>query len=277
MTMPSTVLLREVPPVAAVAPWAGRQQAAAAPALDLVVRGLCKSFEGTTKVLDGVDLSVPAGQAVALIGANGAGKSTLLRCCLRLIEPDAGDVHVLGSDMATLNPVELRRLRAKVGFVFQRHNLVPRLSALTNVLHGALPRSAFARPWFQSCAPRALRDEAMACLERVGLAPIAARRADKLSGGQSQRVAIARALMQRPQMMVADEPVVSLDPHSGEEVMGLFADLIRRAGLTLLFTSHDLAQAIAHADRVVALRRGIIALDAPAADLHVATLRALYD
>ena len=274
----SPVLLRDASAVAMVAPATARRPVESAPARmpDLVVRGLRKSFDGTTTVLGGVDLSVPAGQAVALIGANGAGKSTLLRCCLRLIEADAGDVRVLGVDMAALNPRDLRRLRAKVGFVFQRHNLVPRLSALTNVLHGALPRSAFARPWFQSCAPRALRDEAMACLERVGLAAVATRRADKLSGGQSQRVAIARALMQRPRMMVADEPVASLDPNSGEEVMGLFADLIRRDGLTLLFTSHDLSQAIAYADRVVALRQGAIALDAPAASLDVATLRALY-
>ncbi len=274
----SPVLQRDAPAVSAVASVTAFRPVEVAPArkLDLVVRGLRKSFDRTTMVLGGVDLSVPAGQAVALIGANGAGKSTLLRCCLRLIEPDSGDVRVLGSDMAALNPSELRLLRAKVGFVFQRHNLVPRLSALTNVLHGALPRSGFARPWFQSCAPRALRDEAMACLERVGLAAIAARRADKLSGGQSQRVAIARALMQRPHMMMADEPVASLDPSSGEEVMGLFADLIRRDSLTLLFTSHDLSQAIAYADRVVALRQGTIVLDAPTTGLDVATLRAFY-
>ena len=244
---------------------------------DLVVRGLRKSFDKTTTVLDGVDFTVPAGQSVALIGANGAGKSTLLRSCLRLIEPDAGDVRLLGRDMRSLKARELRELRAEIGFVFQKHNLVPRLSALTNVLHGALPRSALARPWFQSCAPKSLRDEALACLERVGLGHVAARRADKLSGGQSQRVAIARALMQRPRLMVADEPVASLDPSSGEEVMRLFADLIRREGLTLLFTSHDLSHAIAYADRVIALRRGSIVLDAPSSDLNVATLRALYD
>jgi phosphonate transport system ATP-binding protein len=122
-----------------------------------------------------------------------------------------------------------------------------------------------------------LRDEALVCLERVGLGHVAARRADKLSGGQSQRVAIARALMQRPRLMVADEPVASLDPSSGEEVMRLFAELIRREGLTLLFTSHDLSHAIAYADRVIALRRGAIVLDAPSSELNVATLRALYD
>jgi phosphonate transport system ATP-binding protein len=145
------------------------------------------------------------------------------------------------------------------------------------VLHGAIARSAFARSWSHSWATAALRDEALACLARVGLAHIAARRVDKLSGGQSQRVAIARALMQGPCMMVADEPVASLDPSSGEEVMRLFSALVREEGLTMLFTSHDLSHAIKYADRVIALRQGVIALDAPSSELNVATLRALYD
>jgi len=243
---------------------------------DLAVGGVTKRF-GATQVLGGVTFTVPAGQAVALIGANGAGKSTLLRCCLRLIEPDAGSVRLLGRDVRGLDAAGLRALRTEIGFVFQKHNLVGRLSALSNVLHGALGRAAFGRAWFQSLAPRALREEAMDCLARIGLAAIADRRADRLSGGQSQRVAIARALMQRPRMIFADEPVASLDPAAGEEVMALFLDLIRRQRLTLLFTSHDLAHAIAFADRVIALRAGAIVLDAPAAGLTVAGLRALYD
>ncbi len=257
--------------VAAAAPQARE----AAP--DLEVRDLTKRFAGGTTVLAGVSFAVAPGQAVALIGANGAGKSTLLRSCLRLIEPDEGSIRMLGQDVRGLDAAGLRRLRAQVGFVFQKHNLVPRLSALSNVLHGALARSAPGRAWFQNFAPAALRDEALACLGRVGLADIAGRRADRLSGGQSQRVAIARALMQRPRLMFADEPVASLDPSAGEEVMRLFVDLIRDEGLTLLFTSHDLAHAVAFADRVIALRAGRIVLDAPARELDVATLRALYD
>lgn len=244
--------------------------------IDLSVSDVAKRF-GSTQVLGGVSFTVPAGQAVALIGANGAGKSTLLRCCLRLIEPDAGAIRLLGRDVRALDGAGLRGLRAEIGFVFQKHNLVGRLSTLTNVLHGALGRAPPGRAWFQSLAPAGLRAEAMDCLARVGLDAIAARRADRLSGGQSQRVAIARALMQRPRMIFADEPVASLDPAAGEEVMALFLDLIRRQGLTLLFTSHDLAHAIAFADRVIALRGGAIVLDAPAAGLTVAELRALYD
>lgn len=242
----------------------------------LVVRGLSKSFERGAPVLKDVHFQVASGQRVALIGANGAGKSTLLRCCMHLLPIDAGEVRLLGTALAGLDARALRQVRAQVGFVFQKHNLVPRLSALTNVLHGALPRAPLAHAWFQSLAPLALRDEAMHCLDRVGLGAVALRRADKLSGGQSQRVAVARALMQRPRLIVADEPAASLDPVAGDEVMSLFSKLVRSEGLTMLFTSHDLVHAVKYADRVIALQHGEIVLDALSAHVDVADLRALY-
>jgi len=243
---------------------------------DLWVRGLTKRFEAATPVLDGVSFQVKAGQRVALIGANGAGKSTLLRCCMHLIPPDSGAVRLFGTALADLDAAALRGLRSQVGFVFQKHNLVPRLSALSNVLHGALPRTPLAQAWFQGLAPAALRSEAMACLDRVGLSHIALRRADRLSGGQSQRVAVARALMQRPRLIVADEPAASLDPVAGDEVMALFSGLVKDEGLTMVFTSHDLVQAVKYADRVIALQRGQIVMDAPSQDVNVAELRSLY-
>jgi phosphonate transport system ATP-binding protein len=247
-----------------------------APPADLWVRGLTKSFDAAQPVLAGVAFQVKAGQRVALIGANGAGKSTLLRCCMHLIRPDAGEVRLFGTHLAGLDAQALRRLRAQVGFVFQKHNLVPRLSALSNVLHGALPRTPLARAWLQSLAPAALREEAMVCLERVGLSHVALRRADKLSGGQSQRVAVARALMQRPRLIVADEPAASLDPVAGDEVMSLFSGLVKDQGLTMIFTSHDLVHAVKYADRVIALQRGEIVLDALSHEIDVAELRVLY-
>jgi phosphonate transport system ATP-binding protein len=250
---------------------AGRAEA------DLQVTGLCKAFDASRPILKDVSLTVPQGQAVALVGANGAGKSTLLRCCLRLIEPDNGAISLLGRDVRGLRRAALRQLRAEIGFVFQRHNLVAQLSVLSNVLHGAQSRHSGPRVWYQSLAPRALREEAMHCLEQVGLADFAARRADRLSGGQSQRVAIARTLMQRPRLMFADEPVASLDPNAGEEVMELFADLIRRQGLTLVFTSHHIDHALRFGDRVVALRKGAIALDASSGVLDAQTLRQIYE
>jgi phosphonate transport system ATP-binding protein len=244
---------------------------------DLVVRNIWKSFDSTPPVLKGIDLCIPSGQSVALIGANGAGKSTLLRCSMMLLCPDQGEVRLFGKRIDDLANAQLNAIRNQVGFVFQKHNLVPRLSAFSNVLHGAIPRGGLVRPWLQSLASAGFREEGMACLDRVGLAALAMRRADRLSGGQSQRVAIARALMQRPRMMVADEPVASLDPGSGEEVMSLFLRLVREQGLTLLFTSHDLEQALRFADRVVALQNGEIVLDANTSTLDVSALRRLYD
>jgi phosphonate transport system ATP-binding protein len=243
---------------------------------ELQVSGLAKGFNGSVRVLSGVSLAVGKGERVALIGANGAGKSTLLRCCLRLVEPDAGEVRLLGQEIRALKTAALRRLRARIGFVFQRHNLVPRLPVLSNVLHGALARCAGPRAWFHQTAPRALREEAMGCLERVGLAELARRRADQLSGGQSQRVAIARALMQRPELMFADEPVASLDPAAGEEVMSSFLELVRRERLTLVFTTHNLRHALDYGERVVGLRGGRVTIDAPAATLDLASLRSFY-
>jgi phosphonate transport system ATP-binding protein len=250
--------------------------AACAPPADLWVSGLSKRFDASLPVLDGVDFHVAAGQRVALIGANGAGKSTLLRCCMHLITPDSGEVRLFGTPLAGLDAANLRRLRAQVGFVFQKHNLVPRLSALSNVLHGALPRTPLARAWFHGLAPEALRREALHCLDRVGLSHIALRRADRLSGGQSQRVAVARALMQRPRLIVADEPAASLDPVAGDEVMALFSGLVKDEGMTMVFTSHDLVHAVKYADRVIALQRGRIVLDALSHEVDATELRSLY-
>lgn len=242
----------------------------------LEVSGLSKSFGVGRQVLKDVSFVVGKGESVALLGSNGAGKSTLLRCCVRLIEPDSGTVRLMGHGIDGLGPTDLRSVRARVGFVFQRHNLVPRLSALSNVVHGALSRQDEPRLWFQSLAPAKLRLEALACLDRVGLAAVADQRADRLSGGQSQRVAIARALMQKAEIILADEPVASLDPAAGDEVLALFDDLNRREGLTLVFTTHNLRHALDRADRVVALSGGRIELDAPSHTLSVDSLRNLY-
>jgi phosphonate transport system ATP-binding protein len=249
---------------------------AASRTVDLTVVGLRKSYDGYTPVLDGVSFDIFPRQAVALIGANGSGKSTVLRCCVRLIEPDQGSVWCFGEELVHTSARKLRRLRAQIGFVFQRHNLVPRLSALSNVLHGALSRRSGPRAWFHAIAPRRERKRALCCLDRVGLAHLAGRRADHLSGGESQRVAIARALMQRPRLVLADEPVASLDPKAGEEVMTLFVELMRREVVTLLFSTHHLEHALQYSDRVLGLRDGVLTLNAPTASLDRAQLQGLY-
>ena len=273
---PGAAARADLPPATLVPP-AERLPATSTGIPACTVRGLRKSFGADVTVLDGVDLSIAHGESVALIGANGTGKSTLLRCLVRLIEPGEGDIFLLDCDVRHLRERQLRRLRSRIGFVFQRHNLVPRLSVLSNVVHGAQARYGGPRMWYQGLAPAPVRAEAMRCLERVGLADLARRRADQLSGGQSQRVAVARALMQRPAFVIADEPVASLDPAAGLEVMQLFTELLREDGITLLFTSHHLGQAVEFSDRIVGLRQGRVCLDLPSAGASIAELRGIYD
>ncbi|MFN4128952.1 MAG: ATP-binding cassette domain-containing protein [Paracoccaceae bacterium] len=176
-------------------------------------------------MFSGLEFSIGQGECVARVGANGTGKSTLLRCCLGLIAPDAGHVSLLGETLTDLGGTARRALRARTGLVGQKHNLVPRLSVLSKVIHGRLGRHSGPRYWMQGLAPAEARAAAMAALTKVGLVDLALRRADQLSGGQSQRVAIARALVGNPRFLVADEPCASLDPQAGEEVMALFMQL----------------------------------------------------
>jgi phosphonate transport system ATP-binding protein len=241
----------------------------------VAVSGLAVAF-GPKVVLHGIDLTIDPGTAVALIGANGAGKSTLLRSLVRLAEPSAGTMRVLDQDVRGLNARDLRAFRSRIGVVFQRHNLVPRLSALTNVVHGVQARLRGPRTWLQSLAPAEVRAEALACLDAVGLADLARQRADSLSGGQSQRVAIARMLMQRPELVLADEPDASLDPKAGEEVMGLLYRLAKDKGLSLVVISHRIEHTTAFSDRIVGLVGGRMALDARSADAKAAELRAFF-
>jgi phosphonate transport system ATP-binding protein len=244
----------------------------------LRVRGLRKTYDdGAVEVFRDISFDVLEGQSVALIGANGTGKSTLLRCCLRLIEPDDGEVTINGRDLTRQSGRGLRKSRARVGFVFQKHNLVPRLSVLSNVCHGALARGHGIRAWGHAIAHKREREKALHCLELVGLADLVERRADHLSGGQSQRVAIARALMQEPELLFADEPVASLDPHAGAEIMELFARLNRDHGLTFVFVSHQLEHALHFAERILGLSGGNMAIDAPAHSHSLASLRGFYE
>lgn len=241
----------------------------------LSVQALHKHF-GQQHVLKGVTLSLKAGEVTALLGSNGSGKSTLLRTIPKLLVPESGKVTLLGKDVLSLTHSELKTLRSKVGFVFQKHNLVPRLCALTNTLHGAMGRTSFAQAWFHSIAPKQLRDEAFECLRRVGLEAHAAKQTRYLSGGQSQRVAIARALMQKPQIMLADEPVASLDPEAGENIMQLLQTLATEQNITLLFSTHHLEHAINYADRIIGLVKGKIELDIQSRNTTVEELREFY-
>ncbi len=239
------------------------------------VRGLAKRF-GERRVWEGLDLDIRRGEALAIIGANGTGKSTLLRALVRLTEADEGRIDLLDHPVRDLDRRDLRRLRSRVGFVFQRHNLVGRLSALTNVVHGVQARASGPRTWLQSLARREVREEALACLEAVDLADRALQKAQSLSGGQSQRVAVARMLMQRPEVIIADEPDASLDPVAGAEVMRLLFRIGRERGATLIFVSHHMDHAVRFSDRIVGLRDGKVALDVVSAQVEAERLRAFF-
>lgn len=236
------------------------------PAEPLVqVRGLVKEFDGTT-ALAGVDLDVARGELLVLLGLSGSGKSTLLRCLNGLHRPTSGEVTVAGTRVDRASGRELRRLRTGVGFVFQQFNLVGRLTCLENVLIGGLGRVRGPR-YGVSTYPRRMREEALAQIERVGLGEVAYQRADTLSGGQQQRVAIARTLLQRPQLVLADEPVASLDPENAGAVMDLLVRVCAEEGLTVVCTLHQVDLALGWADRLVGLRHGEKVLDRPAAGL----------
>ncbi|MEO0912350.1 MAG: ATP-binding cassette domain-containing protein [Pseudomonadota bacterium] len=244
--------------------------------VDVAVEGLAKRYGAAEPVFENVSFRLARGEAAALVGANGTGKSTLLRCLMGLVSPSGGRAEILGTDIAAARPAALRLLRAQIGLVSQKHNLVPRLSVLSNVIHGLMGSGSGPRYWTQALAPEPAREAATAALEKVGLADLARRRADRLSGGQSQRVAIARALVARPKFLIADEPCASLDPQAGEDVMALFFNLVREEGVTVLFTSHNIEHALQYGDRILGLAGGRLQLDATAASLDADTLRTLY-
>lgn len=237
---------------------------------------LRKEFAGGKVVaLDDVSLTVPSGQLLALIGLSGSGKSTLLRHLNGLHLPTSGRVEVLGTDVAAATHRTLRRLRLDVGFIFQSFNLVGRLSCLENVVSGALGRIRGPR-YGLAMYSTVLRREALAQLERVGLDHRALQRADTLSGGQQQRVAIARTLMQQPKLVLADEPVASLDPQSSAKVMEVLFRVCSEDHLTVVCSLHQVELALTYADRIVGLRDGAVVFDQPAKAVSDAEAMAVY-
>ena len=232
----------------------------------ILVERLTKEYPGRIRALDDVSLEVDAGEFVAVIGPSGAGKSSLLRCLNGLVSPTSGRVMVDGADVTTARGEELRRIRARIGFVFQQFNLLRRLSVMDNVLIGCLAATPNWRAVFGWFAGNDVA-RARAALERVGLRWLADRRADTLSGGQQQRVAIARALAQEPRTILADEPMSSLDPALADTVMGLLQEINREDGITVITSLHVLELAQRYGRRIIGLRDGRVVHDGPATSL----------
>ncbi len=221
----------------------------------LQIKNLTKVYEGGVQALKDVSFEVPKGQFLAVIGLSGSGKSTLLRCINRLIEPTSGQVLWNGIDVTAASPEELRRIRRKIGMVFQNFNLVHRSKVLTNVLAGRL---GYVSPAWSLINHFSREDveKANKQLARVEIGDKGGYRADELSGGQQQRVGIARAMMQDPEMILADEPVASLDPVLAHSIMKYLEQINKEDGVTVLCSLHFLDLVHKYADRVVALNEG---------------------
>jgi len=239
------------------------------------IEGLGMVYPGGVRALEGVDLEVGEGEFLAILGLSGSGKSTLLRCINRLIDPTEGRVWIYGDEITALRGGNLRAVRRKVAMIFQQFNLVRRHTVLNNVLSGALGRSSLL-PSLMLTFPQTERERALANLARVGLDDRAGSRADALSGGQQQRVAVARALMQEPRLILADEPVASLDPALRHSVMRHIEALNRDEGLTVICSLHDIDLVERYATRLVALRDGRVVWEGAPGQFDKGTFKEIY-
>ncbi|WP_200796831.1 phosphonate ABC transporter ATP-binding protein [Alkalispirochaeta americana] len=215
---------------------------------------------GSVKALKNFNITINPGEFVVVVGLSGAGKSTMLRCVNRLVTPTDGKVYIDGKDITGANGTALKRLRREVGMIFQNFNLVKRSPVLRNVLAG---RVSYVPTWrtLLGLFPKADREIALDCLQRVGIPEKAAVRADALSGGQQQRVGIARALAQKPKIILADEPVASLDPPTSHAVMRDLKRINREDNITTLVNLHFIDMALEYADRIIGLRDGELVFD----------------
>ncbi len=241
----------------------------------LRIRGLRKVYPNGYEALKGIDLDVPKGSFVVCIGLSGAGKSTLIRCINRLIEPTAGSVELDGEEITDVDGADLRRVRSRMAMIFQNFNLVKRASVLTNVMTGALQRYG-TMPGLLGLWRKEDKEEALRYLELVGLEDLAPRRVDALSGGQQQRVAIARALMQHPRVILADEPVASLDPATSHSVMDYLKRLQVEQDMTIIANLHFLSLARDYGTHIVALKAGEKVFEGTPHDITDERFQAIY-
>ncbi len=236
----------------------------------LLISGLRKTYDNRSYAVDDISFAVNKGDFVILLGLSGSGKSTLLRCINRLIEPSAGSIEFEGSSINNLRGAELRHYRRHIAMVFQQFNLVKNLSVLTNVLTGRLGYHNVASPFSTSDIEAAHQN-----LRRVGLEQYARRQVKHLSGGQQQRVAIARALMQEPSIILADEPVASLDPATADSIMQYLGE-INHEGITVICSLHFLSLARRYGNRVLALKDGKVVFEGLPLDIDPARFKQIY-
>jgi phosphonate transport system ATP-binding protein len=241
------------------------------------VQGLTARYsKNGPEILKGIDFHVEENDFCAIIGPSGAGKSTLIRCINRLVEPTGGKITLFGQNVLPLGATELRRLRSRVGMIFQEFNLVDRMSVMDNVLSGRLGYTGSLRSMFK-LFPRHDIARALEILDRVGLSDQVNKRADALSGGQRQRVGIARALMQQPRLLLLDEPTSALDPKISRDVMALIRDLATEYRVPVLCNIHDVQLATEFCNRIIGLQDGIKMFDGPTSAMTREDLDEIYE
>ena len=242
----------------------------------LKIEKLSKTYDSGTYALQDVSLVIDPGEFVVVLGKSGSGKSTLLRCINRLVEPTSGRIFLNETEITGASPSRLRELRKKIGMVFQQYNLVERFSVQTNVLSGKLASMSNIASLL-NLFPEADVEKSRQVLNRLGLAGKDLKRSDKLSGGQQQRVGLARALMQSPQLILADEPVSSLDPATSNQIMDLLAEFNEKDGMAVICNLHLPSLAKAYGSRIIVLSKGRIVYDGSPTDLSEDKLNSFYN
>ncbi|MEW6335596.1 MAG: phosphonate ABC transporter ATP-binding protein [Thermodesulfobacteriota bacterium] len=241
----------------------------------LKISGLSKIYPTGTVALKSISFTVEEPKVIAIIGPSGAGKSTLIRCINRLVEPTSGKIMLGDLDVLALGRRDLRRARRRMGMIFQEYNLVERLTVMENLLAGRLGYVGFWRTYSRKFPAEDVA-AAFALLERVGLSGYQNTRADALSGGERQRVGISRALMQRPDLLLVDEPTASLDPKTSRQIMRILVELAHERGTPALVNLHDVGLAQSFSDRMIGLRGGEVVFDGPPDQLSAQVLTAIY-
>jgi len=240
----------------------------------LEVSNLAKQYDNGIKALNGISFKVKKGEFLVIIGLSGSGKSTLLRCINKLCESTSGEIIFNGENVSASNKKDIRYIRTKIGMIFQHFNLIP-ASVITNVLTGSLAKSSILDGLLYKF-DKSRREEAMRYIELVGLAGRHNSRADKLSGGQQQRVAIARSLMQHPLLLLADEPVASLDPSTSHSVMKYLEKINREMGVTVICNLHFLSLVRQYATRVIALKEGQVIFEGNPDEISDSWFKKIY-
>lgn len=241
----------------------------------LELKNVSKRYSPETLALDNVSFSVDEGEFVSVIGPSGSGKSTLLRCINRLIEPNLGEICVDGVISSSLNKKKLRKLRTKIGMIFQHYNLVERLTVIENVLHGRLGYKSTLAGVFGRYSQEEKR-QAIRIINMLGLNEQVHKRCDQLSGGQKQRVGIARALVQSPKLILCDEPIASLDPNASQIIMGHLRNISTEMGITVIVNLHQVEVALKYSDRIIGVNRGKVVFNGPPSALTTRQIDAIY-